>query len=458
MTRNARLILAASIVAVGLVVTAGLRGPSAPISPRVGPNLPGAGSVPGGSPGTVPGAGQGLARTIELDQRHDTSQPLRSIVPGPLTQGREREEAEEEEEEHLPGREGVPGPALQDPVVQSSPVSAAAPSLLANWEGVGNVNSVLPPDTNGDIGPNHYVQWVNNSFAIYSRTGTLLYGPANGNTLWAGFGGACETRNDGDPIVQYDHLADRWMMSQFALPNYPSGPFYQCIAVSQTANPTGAWYRYAFIISATKMNDYPHFGVWPDAYYMSVNQFQNGSWAGGGAVAFERSKILAGQAAQMVYFDLYGLDPNLGGMLPADLDGPAPAAGTPNLFVQADDTGYGYPQDQLELWAFHVDWTTPANSSFTGPTILATASFDANMCNFSRSCIPQPDNPPRSLDAISDRLMYRVAFRDFGDHQSMVLNQTVDVNGSDRAGIRWWELRSTTGTWSIHQEGTWSRV
>src|SRR5262249_29301264 len=151
------------------------------------------------------------------------------------------------------------------------------------------------------------------------------------------------------------------------------------------------YYRYQFLISQTKMNDYPKFGVWPDAYYMSVNQFDTqGNWAGGGAVAFERAKMLAGQPARMVYFDLFGLDPNLGGMLPSDADRPPPA-GTPNYFVQFDDDAWGYPQDQLEIWAFSVSWAVnPPSASFTKVGTLATQPFDSNMCGYSRTCIPQP--------------------------------------------------------------------
>ncbi|MEZ4771002.1 MAG: hypothetical protein R2844_21610 [Caldilineales bacterium] len=314
---------------------------------------------------------------------------------------------------------------------------------------------MLPPDTNGDVGPNHYMQWVNLSFAIYSKTGALLYGPAAGNTLWSGFGGPCQTTNNGDPIVQYDHLADRWMVSQFAFPNYPSGPFYQCIAVSQTGDPTGAWYRYQFQISATKLNDYPHFGVWPDGYYMSINQFVGNSWGGAGAVAFERDKMLQGLPAQMVYFDLYGVDANLGGMLPSDLDGPAPAAGTPNIFAQMDDNAYGYSPDQLQLWNFHVDWANPSASTFAQAKVLLTAAFDSNMCAGSRNCIPQ-QGTTRKLDAIADRLMYRLQYRNFGSYQTLVLNHTVDVNSTDRAGLRWYELRDSGAGWNIYQQGTFS--
>ena len=202
-----------------------------------------------------------------------------------------------------PARKGV-APAV-DSALQSAPASALAPSTIINFEGVHNVDGVLPPDTNGDIGPNHYVQWVNKTLAVYSRSGALLYGPASGNTIWAGFGGPCETQNDGDPIVLYDHLADRWLLTQFALPNNIAGiilmaPFYQCIAVSQTPDPTGAYYRYQYEFS--KLNDYPKFGVWPDGYYMTINQFTpiTLGFAGQGAAAFDRAAMLAGQPARMI--------------------------------------------------------------------------------------------------------------------------------------------------------------
>ncbi|MCO5245023.1 MAG: hypothetical protein M9927_14555 [Anaerolineae bacterium] len=394
---------------------------------------------------------------VVSSSQNDLSQPLSAIPP--ISPEQARPDPDLNELRPLGARiTGDAGPKdFVDPLFQEdsdlSLVNIAAP--IQNFEGVNNVNGVLPPDTNGDVGPNHYMQWVNLSFAIYSKTGALLYGPAAGNTLWSGFGGACQTTNDGDPIVQYDHLADRWMVSQFALPNYPSGPFYQCIAVSQTGDPTGAWYRYQFQISATKLNDYPHFGVWPDGYYMSINQFAGNSWGGAGAVAFERDKMLQGLPAQMVYFDLYGVDPNLGGMLPADLDGPAPAAGSPNIFAQMDDNAYGYSPDQLQLWNFHVDWANPSASTFTQAKVLPTAAFDANMCSGSRNCIQQ-QGTTRRLDAIADRLMYRLQYRNFGSYQTLVLNHTVDVNSTDRAGLRWYELRDAGAGWNIYQQGTFS--
>lgn len=397
--------------------------------------------------------GQQARPVVRYASRTDTTAPLYELPPMPPVLG---EIFEAKPPKRLPNRLDSSGPAGSDLVQESS--GPAAPTVGANFEGVNNVNGVLPPDTVGDIGPNHYVQMVNLAFGIWDRSGNLLYGPVNNNTLWQGFGGPCQNTNNGDPIVLYDHLADRWMMSQFALPNFPRGPFYQCIAVSQTGDPLGAWHRYEFTISQDKLNDYPKFGVWPDGYYMAVNQFKcrvvSCSWAGQGVVAFEREAMLAGAAARMVYFDLYSLDPNLGGMLPSDLDGPAPPSGAPNPFVQVDDNAWGYSPDQLQIWEFRVNWANASSSTFTHAGNLGTAAFDANMCGYSRNCIPQPGGT--KVDAISDRLMYRLQYRNFGSHQTLVVNHTVDVNGSDRAGVRWYELRKSGGGWSMYQQGTYS--
>jgi hypothetical protein len=385
--------------------------------------------------------------TTEL--RHRPERPPMPVVLGQIF---------ERPRKLLPNRQNNAGETGQDAALQTSAPAVEAATIGVNFEGVNNVNGVLPPDTNGDIGPNHYVQMVNLSFAVYDRNGTKLYGPVASNTLWQGFGGPCETTNNGDPIVLYDHLADRWLMTQFALPNYPQGPFYECIAVSQTPDPLGAWHRYEFLISNTKMDDYPKFGVWPDGYYMSINQFNCNvitcNWAGAGAVAFERDQMLNGQAARMVYFDLYNTDPNLGGMLPADLDGPPPSAGTPNPFAQMDDNAWGYSGDQLQIWNFHVDWSNPSSSTFTFDKALSVSAFDSNMCNYSRNCISQPGGT--KLDSLSDRVMFRLQYRNFGSYETMVVNHTVDANGADRAGIRWYELRDAGSGWGIHQQATYS--
>jgi CARDB protein/fibronectin type III domain protein len=401
-----------------------------------------------------PDRGQGAKGrpTVAQSVRHDVSQPLRDVRP-------HEPKAKRDPHPPLPLRQPRQKTRLLDPVLQTSTPIIAAPPTLFNFEGVNNVDSVLPPDTNGDIGPNHYVQWVNKTFAIYDRAGTVLYGPAAGSTIWDGFGGPCETQNDGDPIVLYDHLADRWLMTQFALPNNFFGllfaPFYQCIAVSQTGDPTGAYYRYAYEFS--KLNDYPKFGVWPDAYYMAINQFAAGSltFAGQGVTAFNRAAMLNGQPAAMVYFDLASVDPNLGGMLPSDLDGPPPPAGSPNVYAEADDDAQGYSGDQLQLWRFAVDWSNPSNSTFTKASSLPVAAFDGNLCSQTRACIPQPGTTAK-LDALADRLMYRLQYRNFGTHESLVVNHTVDVDGNDHAGVRWYEVRDPNGTPFIYQQGTFA--
>jgi hypothetical protein len=339
--------------------------------------------------------------------------------------------------------------------VQTGVTASQVPEFAANFEGVGNVDGVLPPDTNGDVGPNHYVQMVNLHYAVYDKSGNLLLGPLPNNAVFAGFGGPCATRNDGDPVVLYDQAADRWMITQFALAGGSTG-YHQCMAISQTGDPTGAFYRYDFLYHGTRINDYPKYGIWPDAYYMTANEFAP-SFVGAGAVAFEREKMLSGQPARMVYFHL---GPDFGGLLPSDAEGLAPPAGAPNPFVMFDDDAWGIsPTDRLLTWDFKVDWTNPANSTFGNNLApsrsLDTAPFDSNMCNYARTCIPQQGTAAR-LDAISDRLLYRAAYRNFGDHASIVLNHTVDVDGTDHAGVRWYELQSTSSGWNIHQQGTYA--
>jgi hypothetical protein len=369
----------------------------------------------------------------------------------------------------LPGR-NVPDLETRQPdaAVQALPGPVALPAPALNFNGLDSVDALLPPDTNGDIGydpatsKKYYVQMVNVSFAVWDVTGSPnpVYGPARNNTLWQGFGGPCETTNNGDPIVLFDPLAHRWLMSQFALPNRPAGPFYQCIAISQTADPTGSWYRYEFKISDTKMNDYPKFGVWPDGYYYSVNQFANCAtsctWAGALVGAFERDAMLQGQDASLVSFDMYEADPNLGGLLPSDLDGPPPPSFAPNYFVTVDDDAWGYtPRDQVQVWQLHVDWTNPAlNSTFTRSAVLPVAAVDLRMCG-SRNCIPQPGTLV-GLDPLAGQMMHRLQYRNFGVYQTLVGNVTADADGLTRAGVRWFELRQAGGGWSIYQQSTYA--
>ena len=331
-------------------------------------------------------------------------------------------------------------------------MAALAPVTSTNFDGIGNgfsgpagtfsVNSA-PPDTNGDVGPNHFVQVVNSELAIFNKSGTAVYGPVPINTLWSGFGGGCQTNNDGDPTVVYDPIADRWVISQFSV---STTPYLQCVAVSQTPDPTGAYYRYSFSYG-TGFNDYPKMGVWPDAYYITFNMFTNGStFAGAKVCAYDRAKMLTGQPATQQCFNT---TTSYGGLLPADLDGARqPPAGSPNYVL-----GLGTSTNDLAFWKFHVDWTTPANSTFTGPTTLTVATYAA-ACGASGTCVPQ-SGTTQKLDSLSDRLMLRLAYRNFGDHEALVVNHSVTAGSG--VGVRWYELRLDAGhNPSIFQQGTYA--
>jgi hypothetical protein len=172
-------------------------------------------------------------------------------------------------------------------------------------------------------------------------------------------------------------------------------------------------------------------------------------------IAFERAQMLVGGAARLVYFDLEPVNPNLSRLLPSDLDGPAPPVGAPNYFAAVEDTSFGYATDRLQVFEFHVDWNNTANSTFTGPLALDVAPFTP-ICPSLDPCIPQPGTAVM-LEGRSDRLMYRLQYRNFGTHQTLVTNHVVDTNGMNHAGLRWYELRkSGANPWSIFQQGTFA--
>jgi len=229
--------------------------------------------------------GSGAALTVIPASKWDLSPPLTELIKIPSTLNLESGEIEVENRT-LPKYLSGTGDAAQggtDPALQNGQGTEAMPAPSASWDGINNLDGVVPADPTGAVGPSHYVQWVNLHLAIWTRSGTLVWGPNPGNSIWTGFGGPCDGCNDGDPIVLYDKLANRWLISQFANTSSSTGPFYQYVAISQTSDPTGSWYRYAFTWPGNKLNDYPKFGVWPDGYYMTANQFTVPamSWAGG---------------------------------------------------------------------------------------------------------------------------------------------------------------------------------
>ena len=336
--------------------------------------------------------------------------------------------------------------SLPDTVTQKKATAAFQANLLAPFEGIGKKNYPIgsdPPDTNGAVGLTQYVEWVNTAFAVYDKnTGTLIGDVLDGNSLFSGFGGDCQQFNDGDPIVLYDKAADRWVLSQFAVTggeNTPGGTFSHCIAVSQTPDARGKYNRYEFKFN--DFNDYPKLGVWPDAYYVTFNMFHANSFTGSKACAYDRTKMLAGQAATMQCFDV----PNQGGLLPADLDGPKNLpVGSSNFFLNFNMNGAS-----LNLWKFHADWADTTKTTFTGPQAIPVSAFTIG-CD---PCVAQPKGGIQ-LGTLSDRLMFRLAYRKFADHDSLVVNHTVSAQGV--TGIRWYEIRNPGGTPTIAQQSTFS--
>lgn len=328
-----------------------------------------------------------------------------------------------------------------DPVLQSTQGGNRFDvEINDNFSGIYNTYSVAPPDTDGDVSLNHYMQMVNNGFAIWDKDGNLLYGPAHTITLWEGFEGPWSGTNDGDPIVVFDEYAGRWVASQFSLPFRPSGPFYELVAVSATDDPTGEWYRYAFEFE--HMPDYPKFGVWNDGYYFTINQFINASqWAGAGVVALDREAMISGDPdAQMVFFDL---GQNYGSLLPSDADGViAPPEGAPAYFVNMGN-------NILRVWETDIDWENTNNSTINLVTTIATQPFSSQ--NIS---IEQPETS-QELSTLAGRLMFRLQYRNFSDYEVMVTNHTVNAGGG-RAGVRWYELRKYDDEWTMHQQGTYA--
>lgn len=359
-----------------------------------------------------------------------------------------------------PGRPqpvGNVNPGGIDPLAErgiGSPSAFAQPKASTDGTPVDPSFRVAPPDTTGDVGPNHYVQWVNLRYSIYTLTRgagneitafNLVSGfPKQGNVVWQGFGGRCQTDNSGDPIVQYDQLADRWVLTQFAV---GGTPFTQCVAVSTTPDPTGTYHRYAFSYSRD-FNDYPKMGVWPDAYYITYNMFKNGATFRGNKVcAFERAQMLVGGPARQACANTSTSHHSL---VPADLEGSTlPPAGSRNFLLSITTSS-------MNFWRFAVNWGT-GTGTLTGPTAIAGVSF-SRACG-GGACIPQPGTS-QVLDSLADRLMYRLVYRNLGTREALVINHSVASGGV--SAIRWYELQNAAGqsidsaTPVVRQQGTFA--
>jgi hypothetical protein len=352
--------------------------------------------------------------------------------------------------------------------------------VFANFEGISNFDNfnlfgfrVNPPDPVGDVGPNHYVEMVNLAYAVYDKTGNLVAGPFAIGDLWAGFAVEDCTDPSGDPVVLYDQQVNRWILSQFTT----RGPkYYDCVAVSKTPDPTGEYYRYAFVTQpdpelpgGSFFPDYPKYGVWTDSYLMTTRDFGDQTGYGISVYALEKAKMISGNPkARAVQFFL---DSNVvplellgDGLLPADIDGHRrPQARVPAPIVGSQDDGafYGALFDALNVFELSVQWNSQPEASLTLAARLPVAAFDSIFpcAPTSRDCLPQPGiaNPAQFLDILSyrQRVTHRLAYRNFGTYEAMVTNQSVEAR-PNVAGVRWYELRRVDGAYSLYQQGTYA--
>ena len=394
-------------------------------------------------PTALPGGAQ-LGRSA----RNDISPPLRTLPPYPRPGSRQPDVGVGGDFLPLPGHQDAADAVIQRDL-QPPSTTRAGFSTTTGWEGLNYETTdcrCTPPNPAGAVGPRHYIQVAMYAFQVWDKQGHSLYGPVPFNTLWTGFGGACEARPEGEYAVLYDQFADRWLLAQATF----VAPYSECIAVSTSGDPLGTWARYAFPLDATRFFDLPRFGLWPDGYYLSASVYDPSAqptqaYQGPAAAVFDRAGMLAGVPVNYLVFPPLGHA--VGALLPATLDGRTlPPAGAPELFATL---GSG-----LELYRLHADWSAPAQSTFTATARLPVAPF-TQLCPGTRECIPQPDAEDSNLDGLGDRLLPRLAYRNLGDHAALVALHAVDAGGG-QAALRWYEVRDPLGSPSIDQQGTYA--
>jgi len=387
---------------------------------------------------------------VSHDIYHDISAPAREYgASHPMAQASDfRQTLEHPRPLHqsLP----VVGPVGPDLAEQSSILPQVQATLGFNFDGIPNIaNGVslegVPSDSNISVGDTQVVEIINTAYEVYDKSTSKSIFPATEvSTLFIGMPGLCGqgvTFFFSDPVVLYDKMAGRWLISIIAYDNSGSEG-NECVAISTSDDATGTYYRYAFKFGANRFNDYPKFGVWPDAYYASYNLFAPFN-VFGAACAYDRASMLAGEPATTVCFH----KPTEFSFLPSDLDGSTlPPSGEPNFFVDLASTS------SLHLYRFHVDFATPSNSTFKGPVNIAVTPF-TQACG-GGTCVPQKGTTEQ-LDSLGDRLMFRLAYRNFGSHESLVVNHSVQTSVA-AAGVRWYEIRDPNGTPIVYQQSTFT--
>lgn len=338
-----------------------------------------------------------------------------------------------------------------DPVAQQATTgfTAVAVSNFITFSGLNNLDGLVPPDSNAAVGDSQIFETVNSHYQVFSTSGTSLLGPATLGSIWNGFGGQCDPTAAGthvysDPVVLRDKIAKRWLITAIGSSSLSfNSNDTECIAVSTGTDATGSYNRYAFSFGTT-LNDYPKFGVWPDAYYASYNMFANASsFIGAQVCAYDRSAMLSGSAATAVCFQRSTSDFSL---LPTDFDGVTlPPSGEPNFYLELSAS------TSLKLYRFHVNFTNPSSSTFSGPVSISVASY-SEACGGNGDCIPQSGGP--ALEGLGDRLLFPLSYRNFTNHESLVTDHSVAVGSS--VGVRWYEIRNPNGTPTVFQQGTYA--
>jgi len=356
-----------------------------------------------------------------------------------------------------PTADGLDPLAKQQREFQAQPANRAFTGPLLNQNAQGNTG-VNPADPSGDVGKNHYIQAINGSsgalYVIYNKVDGSV---AAGSFSMEGLGTGVCASGVGDPIVMYDELADRWVLTEFS----SSAGNALCMYVSATNNPVSTtWYRYTFVMPT--FPDYPKYGVWNDAYYVAANELGSPR----PMYAMDRLKMLAGTPATFQRVTT----PRMAGfnfevILPADVTGTvAPPTGARGLFLRHRDdevhnAGANNPtSDFLDLFTLRVDFATPANTQLTGPIPIAISEFSSNLNGVTGfNVFPQPNG--QRVDAVREVIMHRLGYRRFDTHEALIANFVTDVDGADTGGIRWVELRRTGGIeqpWVKYQEGTYA--
>ena len=417
----------------------------------------------------------------------DVSKPLREIAPIDRT-GFQFGDDDEEEGPEAPV--GDIGHTTDGALQTASPSSSLAP--LFTFEGASNTDNfnifgfrVNPPDTNMDVGRTQVVEMINLVFNVYNKSGGLLLGPIDTGTLWSNFPIPDCTDPSGDPVVLYDQTTDHWILTQFTTRGLDAQvPEYNCVAVSKTGDATGAYYRYAFPTQPDLVDggyffpDYPKYGVWSNSYIMTTRDFGWVDRYGISVYALEKNKMVNGEPnARAVQFflevpNVVPLEDVGDGLLPPDIDGnrrpsptdsPAPIVGT-----QDDGAGYGATSDALNIYELSVHWNAHPTATLTQKPDLPVAAFDSIFpCGVvpgsqppsARDCLPQPGITDGSqyLDILSyrQRPTFRLAYRNFGNYESLVTNQAVEASPGI-AGERWYEIRRVNGAYSVYQQGTYA--